>query len=117
MGLSKPALPGVARAVAREAPPVDAWRIGEAVSGFMASLGPVPCRYDAVATVLREVLPENLRAHCRVAGFSNGCLKLVADGSSYVYELQLCKAALLRELERLCPAARVGRIDVGMARL
>jgi hypothetical protein len=33
-----------------------------------------------------------------------------------MFELQLCKAVLLRELQRVCPAARVRRIEVGIAR-
>jgi len=33
-----------------------------------------------------------------------------------MFELQLCKAVLLRELQRLCPSAKIRRIDVVMAR-
>jgi len=95
---------------------LDASRIGDLVSGFVERLTPVCRRYDSVAQAWEGLLPDNLRVHCRIAGVSNGCLKVVADGSSYLFELQPCKAVLLRELQRMCPAARVGRIEVGMAR-
>jgi hypothetical protein len=91
-------------------------RIGDLVSEFVGRLSPACSQYDSVAHAWAGLLPEALRAHCRIAGVSNGCLKVAADGSSYMFELQLCKAVLLRELQRVCPAARVRRIEVGMAR-
>jgi hypothetical protein len=94
----------------------EACRIGDLVSGFVERLGPVCRQYDSVAQAWPDLLPDALRAHCRLAGASNGSLKVLADGSSYMFELQLCKAVLLRELQRVCPAAKVRRIEVGMAR-
>jgi hypothetical protein len=99
-----------------EARTCEASQIGDLVSGFVERLSPVCSQYDSVAQALAGLLPEVLRAHCRIAGVSNGCLKVAADGSSYMYELQLCKAVLLQELQRVCPAARVRRIEVGMGR-
>ena len=94
----------------------DACRMVEIVSHFLERLSPACSKYNSVAEAWASLLPDGLRAHCRIAAVSNGCLKVAADGSSYMYELQLCKAVLLRELQRLCPAARVRRIEVGMAR-
>jgi len=94
----------------------EASAIGDVLAGFVERLGPEPVQYGTVGEVLPQVLPLGLREHCRVAAVSGGCVKLVADGSSYVYELQLCKADLLEELQRLCPAARLRRIEVSMAR-
>ena len=97
-------------------PTSEACRMGDVVSHLVERLSPVCREYDSVAHAWAGLLPDALHAHCRIAGVSNGCLKVAADGSSYMYELQLCKAVLLRELQRLCPAARVRRIEVGMAR-
>lgn len=94
----------------------EACRMGEVVSAFVERLAPLPTRYDSVAQAWESLLPGGLGSHCRLAGLNNGSLKVVVDGSSYLYELQLCKAVLLRELQHLCPSARVRRIDVGMAR-
>jgi hypothetical protein len=91
-------------------------RIGDIVSGFVERLDPIRLRHDSVAEVWSGLLPRNLRAHCRVAALSGGCLRVVTDSCSYMYELQLCKAELLGELQRLCPAARIRRIEVGMGR-
>jgi hypothetical protein len=94
----------------------EACRIGDLVSSFVERLSPACGQFDSVTQALATLLPAGLRAHCRIAGVSNGCLKVAADGSSYMFELQLCKAVLLRELQRVCPAAKVRRIEVGMAR-
>jgi hypothetical protein len=91
-------------------------RIGDVASDFLKRLAPACGRYDSIAEAWAQLLPGNLRAHCRLAGARGGCLTVVADGSSYLYELQLCKGVLLRELQRLCPAARLRRLDVRMAR-
>jgi len=90
--------------------------MGELVSDFVERLTPVQKQAHSVIEAWENLLPEGLRTHCRIAGVSNGCLKIEVDGSSYMYELQLCKATLLRELQRLCATARIRRIDVGMMR-
>jgi hypothetical protein len=94
----------------------DACRLGELLPVFVQTLGPVHDRFDSVEDAWEGLLPGNLRSHCRLGSFTGGCLKVLADGSSYIYELQLCKAVLLRELQRLCRGARVRRIEVSMAR-
>ncbi len=94
----------------------EACRMGQLVSDFVGRLAPVPDRYDSVTEALESLLPGNLRSHCRVGSLTNGSLRLVADGSSYLYELQLCRAVLLREMQHLCPAAKLRRIEIGMLR-
>lgn len=94
----------------------DACKIGDLVSGFVDGLAPVHSRYDSVAQAWEGLLPGSLRAHCRIGGINNGSLRVLVDGSSYMFELQLCKAVLLRELQRVCPAAKIRRIDVAMMR-
>jgi len=94
----------------------EAYRIGDVVSAFVGRLTPALGQYDSVAQALENLLPGNLRSHCRVGSMNNGSLKLVADGSSYLFELQLCKAVLLREIQHLCPSAKLRRIEVGMLR-
>ena len=94
----------------------DVCRLGDLLPQCVGALGPVHDRFESVADAWDGLLPEHVRSHCRLGSFSNGCLKVVADGSSYIYELQLCKAVLLTELQRVCPGARVQRIEVAMAR-
>ena len=94
----------------------EAYRIGEAVTDFVATLEPIQSRYGAVAEAWSELLPVGLRAHCRIAGLSDGCLRVAADSPSYLYELQVSKAALLAALQQACPAARLRRIDVRIGR-
>ncbi|MGE5296902.1 MAG: DciA family protein [Solirubrobacterales bacterium] len=99
-----------------EARTSDACKMSDLVSGFVDRLSPVHSQYDSLAQAWENLLPGNLRDHCRIGGLGNGCLKILADGSSYMFELQLCKAVLLRELQRLCPSAKVRKIDVSMLR-
>jgi len=94
----------------------EACKIGELLTGFVGRLAPVHSRYDSVAQAWESLLPDGLRAHCRIGGVGNGCLKVLADGSSYLFELQMCKSVLLAELQKMCPSAKIRRIDVTMMR-
>lgn len=91
-------------------------RMGDITNGVVARLTPVYERCNSVGEAWDQVLPPALRAHCRVAGVRGGCLRIVVDAASYMYELQLCKAELLKELQRLCPGTGLHRVQIGMAR-
>jgi hypothetical protein len=94
----------------------EASRIGDLASNVVQQLAPVSCRAGSLEEAWADVVPPNLRAHCKLVSFRNGCLKIVASESSYLYELQLCKAALLEEFQVRCPGVRINRIDVAMGR-
>jgi hypothetical protein len=72
-------------------------------------------RCDSVSEALERLLPATMRDHCRLAEISGGSVKIAVDSASYMYELQLCKAELLEELQRVCPGAGVRRITVTMS--
>ena len=93
----------------------DPARLAELVDAFVGRLAPMPKRTDSVTEALAGLLPPGLQAHCRLGGVTSGSLKLLVDGASYMYELQLCKAELLEELQRLCPGAGLRRIQIAMA--
>ncbi|MDI6448905.1 DUF721 domain-containing protein [Anaerobaca lacustris] len=94
---------------------VEPCRLGDAIGDFVQRLAPVHARCDSLLEAWQNVLPEPLRRHCRIDGVSGGCLKVAVDAASYMYELQLCKAELLAELQRLCPGAALRRITIAMA--
>ena len=100
--------------MARQKRTADASAMADLVNGFVERLAPLPVRCDSVAAAMEGLLPPNMRPHCRFAGVSAGSVKLVVDAASYMYELQLCKSELLAELQRLCPGARLRRIQVVM---
>ena len=93
----------------------DPCTMAELVGSFVQRVAPVHARCHSVGAALEGLLPPNLRAHCRFAGVSAGRVKLVVDGASYMFELQLCMSELLNELQRVCPGAGVRRIQVAMS--
>ena len=90
--------------------------MGDVASGLVAGLAPLQQRCDSVGQAWEQVLPPSLRDHCRIGGLRGGCLRIAVDGASYMYELQLCKTELLKELQRLCPGVGLHRMQIGMAR-
>ena len=89
--------------------------MGELTNGLLARLTPVHERCDSLSQAWECVLPRNLQAHCRIGGIKAGCLRIDVDTASYMYELQLCKDELLKELRRLCPRAGLHRLQIAMA--
>jgi hypothetical protein len=63
-----------------------------------------------VVVVWEQLLPAELRQHCKLAGISGGQLKVLMDSPVYLHELRLCGAELTRELQRRCPKARIRTI-------
>jgi hypothetical protein len=95
---------------------VEPCKLADAIGDFVERLAPMPERCDSVTQAWENVLPAALRKHCRIESVTGGCVKVAVDGASYMYELQLCKAELLTELQRLCPGASLRRLTVAMAR-
>ncbi|MDI9432814.1 MAG: DciA family protein [Sedimentisphaerales bacterium] len=89
--------------------------MGEAVGDVVERLAPLHAQCDSVVQAWQELLPEALRRHCRIDSVTGGCVRVVVDAASYMYELQLCKAQLLPELQRLCPRAGLRRMNVAMS--
>jgi hypothetical protein len=85
------------------------------VAGYVEALERIPARCDSVTEALEGLLPPAMRGHCRLGEISGGSIKIVVDSASYMYELQLCKAELLGELQRLCPGVPLRRIHVTMS--
>ena len=89
--------------------------MGELTNVLLARLAPVHERCDSLRQAWDYVLPANLKAHCRIGQIKGGCLRIDVDTASYMYELQLCRDELLKELQRLCPGTGLRRVQVAMA--
>jgi len=95
---------------------VEPCKLGDVVDGFVERLAPLHARCGSVTQAWDAVLPPTMRKHCRIESITGGSVRVAVDAASYMYELQLCNAELLAELQRLCPGAAVRRIVVAMAR-
>lgn len=86
-------------------------RLGEAIEQLMAErISPRQAKFGPVAEVWEQLLPNELSEHCELIDISRGQLKVRVDSPSYRYELQLCSADLLAELQQQCPRARLTNI-------
>ncbi len=95
--------------------PQGSIRLGDVVTRLLENrISPQQARYGQLADAWNQLLPAELKKHCRLADFSAGRLKVTADSSAYVYELQLCSSELLSQLQQQCPAARITKIKVTM---
>lgn len=75
-------------------------------------LSPQQARFELVAKLWNQLLPAELRRHCKIADISGGQLKVQADSPSHMCELRLCSSELLKELQRQCPRARIKKIKI-----
>jgi len=94
--------------------------LGECARELMKNrISPQQARFGSVADVWSQLLPDELRRHCKIADISGGQLKVLVDLPTYMYELQLCSSELVSELQRQCPRAHIKKIKfiVGSHRL
>ncbi len=99
----------------RRARPGLTVRLGDTLGELMEDkITPRQGRFESVVRIWGEVLPAELSRHCRIVDISAGNLKVVVDSPSYMYELQLCSSGVLKELQRQCPAARLGKIRLAL---
>ncbi|MBN1804715.1 MAG: DUF721 domain-containing protein [Sedimentisphaerales bacterium] len=73
-------------------------------------VSPKQKKFGELAEIWSQLLPEELCRHCEIVGISGGKLKVGIDSPAYKYEIQLCSAELLKELQQHCPKARLTEI-------
>lgn len=85
----------------------EIYSLGEVMSEFMeVRIQPQFNRFSSVAELWDELLPAGLAEHCEIVEISAGRLKVQVDSPSYMYELQLCRSEILKEMQRH-PAIRI----------
>jgi hypothetical protein len=93
-------------------------KLGDLVRVFVQQqVEPERKKFCSVMSAWKGLLPLELREHCRVADISSGRLRVLADTASHVYELRLCSAHLLAELQKRCPGARLHKIEVAVGQV
>ncbi|MFB0524231.1 MAG: DUF721 domain-containing protein [Phycisphaerae bacterium] len=91
-------------------------RLGDMIKERMDHwISPQQGKFESVVQLWSELLPDELRQHCRITDISAGRLKVLVDSPSYMYELQLCSSEILAELRRRCPRVRIKRIKIALA--
>jgi predicted nucleic acid-binding Zn ribbon protein len=82
--------------------------LAEAVNQYIAQqVQPRQGAADNITEAWKEIVPQNLAAFCRLAEISRGRVKIVVNSPSYMHQLRLSEAELLRKLQERC-----GRRDV-----
>jgi len=78
-------------------------------------ISPQQVKFESVVQLWSELLPDELRQHCRINDISAGRLKVLVDSPSYMYDLQLRSSEILAELRRCCPQVRIKSIKIALA--
>ena len=99
----------------RRTRPRSTVRLGDTLSELMEDeIRPQQGRFGSIVQLWGQLLPAELSSHCRIVDISAGRLKVLVDSPSYMYELQLCSSAVLKELQRRCPQARLQKIKLAV---
>jgi predicted nucleic acid-binding Zn ribbon protein len=88
-------------------------KLGEVAERLLKErISPQQRKCGPVIEAWGRLLPAALQSHCRVVEVSGGQLKVLADSSSYAYELQLCSSELIEQLQQQCPRAQIRKIKI-----
>jgi hypothetical protein len=94
----------------------EAVRLGNVTKKLMENrISPQHARFGSIADVWDQLLPAELRRHCKITDISGGQLKVAVDLPVYKYELQLCSSDLVSELQQQCPRAHIKKIKFVVA--
>ena len=89
-----------------------AFAIGYLVGDILERrLLPAQEQFGPIVDLWKELLPEELRLHCRLDSVIAGRLKVLVDSPSYLHELQSCREELLERFQDGCKRARLRGID------
>ncbi len=87
-------------------------RLGDTLAELMtSSLQPKHEMFEAVAKFWDEVVPAEVKEHCRITSISNGRIRVAVDSPTYLYQIRLSSAGLLATLRDQGPSARFKKID------
>ncbi|OHB59293.1 MAG: hypothetical protein A2167_05680 [Planctomycetes bacterium RBG_13_46_10] len=88
-------------------------RLGDVLAEMLNNkIEPQHENYCSLADTFERLLPPELIKHCRIGSVVNGQLRLLADSSSYMYQLQLCSSDLIAGLKKHYPRLRIKRIKI-----
>ncbi len=86
-------------------------RLGDVTRELMENrISPQQARFGPISELWSQLLPDELRKHCKIAGIAGGRLNVLVDSPAYRYEMQLCSSELLSELQQQCPRAHIKKI-------
>jgi len=85
-------------------------RLGDNVATYMKARRGELETNASVIDVWRRLLPAGLYEHTRIAGIGAGAVYVEVEPGPYMHELQLLRAELCGQLQRLCRSAGVRRI-------
>jgi len=92
--------------------PFETARLADSIQQLMQQrIQPARRVFVDVTGCWDNLLPDELRRHCRIVQISNGHLKVQADSPSYLYELKLSGPEILEHLQSCCPRARIKKIN------
>ncbi|MHC4130529.1 MAG: DciA family protein [Planctomycetota bacterium] len=88
-------------------------KLGDVVTKFLEKqVLPKHARFSRLAESWAEILPSELAEHSYIEDISAGQLIVRVDAPSYKYELQLCSAEILQQLETRCSTAGIKRMKI-----
>jgi hypothetical protein len=88
-------------------------KLGDVVNRLLEQkIIPEQNKFNKLNQCWNEILPAELAEHSTVEDITAGQLIVKVDAPSYRYELQLCSADVLKQLQFRCSAVHVKRMKI-----
>ncbi len=85
-------------------------KLAVTLENFMNSINIQQKKLGSVIELWDNILPVNLKKHCKLADSKGGKLKVIVDSPSHRMELNWCADELIEEINKHCPSARIKEI-------
>jgi hypothetical protein len=83
-------------------------RLAEAIRQIMQQqIEPMVQKNGGISRIWNQILPDELKEHCRLEQITNGQLKVKVDSSAYLYSARLISRQLVEQINRDLPRAQI----------
>ena len=80
------------------------------VTKIIKDVTPKHDKFSSIKAIWQEILPGQLVGHCRIAALDRNILRVKVESSSWIYQLQMLKGQLLKQLNAKRAGAKIRSI-------
>ncbi|UCE98596.1 MAG: DUF721 domain-containing protein [Planctomycetota bacterium] len=88
--------------------PAQAAKLSSVIQELLETkISPLQTKFTLISELWTELVPLELRQHCRIVGISGDRLKVFVDSPSFASELRWYSSSLIEQIKQQCPSARI----------
>lgn len=85
-------------------------KMNSILTGIIKDVTPKHDKFSLIKEIWQQILPSQFATHCRIVSLDKNILRIKVDSSSWIYQLQMLKSQLLKQLNSKRAGAKIRSI-------